>query len=129
MIPPGGWFFTYKEFYGNGNLKLKGSAFKKGDFQSGTWIEADEKGQLVKEINYDTAYKATLDDIFEILKQEKIPFTIDNKFNAIKRYIENSKSRWLVEWKMTEGRIERIIIDDASGKIISRDNYRMEEDH
>ena len=50
-IPLKGWFYVYKEFYGNGNIKLKGQAFKKGDFPSGIWIEYDINGNKLKEIN------------------------------------------------------------------------------
>ena len=129
VIPAKGWFYLYKEFYGNGNLKQKGDVFKKGDFQSGIWIKADSNGNKVDEIDYDKPYRLKVESIFEILKQHKIPFTMEDKFNSIRRAVVASHPIWIVEWKVVEGRIERVEIDDATGKITKQDYYELTEDH
>ena len=66
QIPESGWFYSYKEFYGSGELKTEGKLFKKGEFQSGIWSQYDESGKLISTTNYDEPYKLTIDSVLEI---------------------------------------------------------------
>lgn len=129
MIPVKGWFYSYKEFYGNGNLSTKGTLFKKGDYKTGHWIECDSNGVKTNETNFDAPYQLTLNSIFEILSKEGIKFSITDTFNTITRHTINSKSTWFVEWKETQNRIETLEIDDKEGKVIHKSFYKLEEDH
>ncbi len=124
-----GWFYDYKEFYLNGNLKESGTFFKKGDYPAGIWTEYDSSGKMIKETNYDKMFKQTLPSIFEILKQKKIKFTLIDNYNSIRRAVIDSKAIWIVEWKIQQGRIETITIDDEKGKIVNTDFYLLQEQH
>lgn len=128
IIPPEGWFYTYREYYGNGNLKTAGEVFKRGDFQAGVWPEYSSDGRKLRETNHDEPYKMTLEEILALLEKEKIPFARENKFNSIRRTVTESGALWIVEWKMTEGRKERVFIDDATGVITKKDFYGVQED-
>ena len=129
IVPPKTWFYTYKEFYGNGSLKLEGTLFKKGDFQAGIWTEFDDRGNKMKEINYDQQYKLNVDSIFKILREKGIAFSMDDVFNSIKRGMINSKGIWQVEWKIKTDRVERMQIEDSTGKIVKQDFYLFQADN
>lgn len=128
-VPATGWFYTYKSFYGNGNLKIKGTAFKKGDYKEGLWVECDTDGNVTKETNYSNSYKLSLDAVFDILAKKKIKFSLADPINEIRRDVVEGKSTWFIEWKEKPGRIEQMQIDDASGKITSQNFYKHQEDH
>ena len=120
VVPPGGLFYTYKEFYGNGCLKLSGLAFKHGDYQEGTWIKYDQAGNKTNETNYNNNYRLTYEDIFKILDDRRISYSLKDKYFSITRGIVNSKGIWIVEWKVMETRIERLTIDDST-KAVTQD--------
>src|SRR5579859_5259401 len=128
-FPSKGWFYGYKEFYGDGELKLEGELFKKGEFQAGTWKEFDERGRQQKETNYDAQYKMDIDAIFKILRQKNIPFLMTDSFNTVRRGVVDGKGLWIVEWKTLPDRIERMQIDDSTGKIIKQDFYTHQENN
>ena len=124
-IPPAGWFYEYKEYYESGILKTVGNLFKKGEFPAGVWIEYKENGEIEHKINYDEPFRMTIDSVFALLKNEKIPFSIDDKYNEITREVENSKPKWYVNWRVIPNKVETIEIDDQSGKILSKDDYMI----
>jgi hypothetical protein len=127
-VPPLGWFYMYKEFYGNGSLKLSGSAFKKGDYQEGTWTEYDNTGKKIGETNYYSNYQLTHEDIFKILDERHIIYSLKDPFFSIKRGVVKSKGIWIVEWKVKENRIEQLTIDDSS-RSVKQDFYLFQGDH
>jgi hypothetical protein len=127
-IPPQGWFYSYKEFYGNGSLKLSGTAFIKGDYQEGTWIKYDNAGNKTGETNYNSNYHLTHDDIFKILDERHIPYSLKDPFFSIKRGVVNSKGIWVVAWKVKENRVEQLTIDDSS-RAAKQDFYLFQGDH
>jgi hypothetical protein len=129
QMPVKGWFYDYKEFYGNGSLKTKGSLFKKGDYKAGVWEEFDSSGNKIKETNYDAAYKSGLTDILKLLHDKGIKFTLDDRYNSIRRTIVDTRPEWFVKWKEKPKRMERMEIDDATGRVIKQDFYAYEEDH
>ncbi|MEP7279637.1 MAG: hypothetical protein ABI813_13390 [Bacteroidota bacterium] len=128
-IPPKGWFYVYKEFYGNGLLKTSGSLFKKGDYKTGSWQEFDSSGNKTRETNYDAGYTLQLEDILKILHDRGIKFSLEDRYNSIRRTVVNARPEWFVKWKEQEKRMERMEIDDAGGRIIKQDFYAVEEDH
>lgn len=127
-IPPNGWFYTHKEFYGNGRLKSKGLLFKKGDFKSGVWTTYDMQGVLLTQSDYDEPYNLTIDSVFLILKNEEIPFSIEDIYNTIGRGYKENRYAWIVTWKQLTGRLETVEIDDVSGKIMERNFIEFEEE-
>lgn len=129
IVPPKGWFYGYKEFYQNGQLRISGKYFIAGNFKSGIWNEFDEHGKTISNINYDEQYRLDLDSIFKILEDKKIPFSRENKYNKILRSKDNSQATWFVEWQIVYNRIEQLYIDDATGKVIKQDFYNFKSDH
>ena len=127
VFPPQGYFYSYKEFYGNGNRKLTGLAFKKGDFQEGTWLSYSLDGRKTGETNYNSLYHLTLDDIFKILEEKRITWSIKDKFFSITRGIVENKGLWIVEWKVLETKIELLKINDSTRDIM-QDYLLMEGD-
>ena len=127
IMPIKGWFYIYKEYYGNGQLNTKGNAFKKGDFQAGVWFEYDESGKLISETNYDEPYRLTIDSVFEIIRAHEIPFSMENKYNEITREVIDSVAIWYVNWRLQHNRVETIEIVDASGKTRNRNFYLMKK--
>ncbi len=125
IIPPAGWFYTYKEFYGNGNIKQSGKLFRKGEFKSGVWSEYDSAGNVVKTIDYDAPYKMKVEAVIDILHKNGVVFALANKFDAIDREIQESRPVWVAEWKSRtkENWVDRVVIDDASGRIIVRTGF------
>jgi hypothetical protein len=120
LIPSQGWFYSFKGFYGNGSIKITGERFKKGDYPSGIWRNFDKKGTLESELNYDLNYNLTIDSVLTILKNNKIPFSLEDHYNKITRGLSGNKYTWFVCWKTLPGRIEIIDIDDVSGKILKQ---------
>lgn len=128
-VPAKGWFYTYKSFYGNGNLKIKGTAFKKGDYKDGVWVECDTAGNIVNETNYNDTYKLSIDTVFDILKKRGILFTLEDPINEIRRQVVDGRPAWFIEWKEKEGRIEQMQVDDVTGKIVNQSYYKHQADH
>jgi hypothetical protein len=123
QTPSKGWFYTHREFYVDGQLKLQGDLFKKGGYKAGVWTEYDSTGRDVKATDYDTTYTLSLDTVFKIIERRGIHFSMEHKFDAIRRNVVDGKPVWLVEWQEKSGRVEVAYIDDASGKIIRNDFY------
>ncbi|MFL9482351.1 hypothetical protein ACI6Q2_06190 [Chitinophagaceae bacterium LWZ2-11] len=119
-------FYSYREYYKSGLLREIGSRFKKGEFQKGVWQYYDEHGKLIKEVNYDSAYKFSWDDIILLLKKEEISW---NQLVTIGRdsTIQNG-ARWYVLWEKQPGGGEMITINGTTGEIISKkyQNLRKE---
>ncbi len=128
-FPKNSWYYNYNEYFGNGKLKLKGTCFKNGDMPTGIWIEYDIDGRKINETNHDSGYKMAVNDVLELLEQMKIPFVKENIFNKLKRFNSGAGAQWIAEWKIMEGRIERVYIDDATGKELKRDSYKLVEDN
>jgi hypothetical protein len=129
ITPPNEWFYSYKEFYPNGQLKRKGELFKKGDFKSGIWYECDNQGKTLNEIDNDEPYKLSVTDVFNIIESRNIHFRVEDNFNKITRNIIDSKATWIVKWKVKNGRMERLYIDDATSKIVKQDYILFESDN
>jgi hypothetical protein len=127
--PREGWFYTYKEFYSNGNLKQGGTLFRKGDYQAGVWTEYDMAGNKTKETDFDKPYHLNIESVFKIMKDKKIKFLLTDPFNTVTRAVVNARPTWFIKWKEKQDRVERLEIDDASGKIIKQDFYIHQENN
>ncbi len=128
-IPAKGWFYKHMEFYGSGNLKVKGDLFKKGDFKSGIWVRYDKDGNKTDETNYDKPYRLSVDSVLEIARKEHIVFSMADLYNTIRRGSENAIPVWFIEWKALPDRIEWLEISDVSGKVVKKDFMKFEEHH
>ncbi|MCQ9637704.1 hypothetical protein MP477_22350 [Chryseobacterium sp. WG23] len=120
------YYTISKSYYSNGNIKSKGIGFNGDGFQIGKWFEFDEKGNLIKEVDYDKPYKFSFEDILKFCMKEGIPLTKGPVLQStgfhtiITRRIENEKPIWEIEWLKKPSLVENIILDGISGKEISR---------
>lgn len=120
MYPPNKLNYIYKEFYNNGRLKKTGQNFIKGDFPVGIWMEYDSTGIKIQEINYDTPYHLSIEDIFNYIKDKKIPFLMDNKYSTINRGLLDSNYVWTIEWQASDDELISITLNDKTGEVIDR---------
>lgn len=127
VVPPKGYFNTYKEFWPNGNLRTKGLVFKKGDFKAGKWPEYAENGSLTKETNHDAPYKLDVAQVMDIIRQRKIPFNMADNYSTITRNVLKGVATWVVEWKEKPDRMEQLFIEDATARIIKQDFYQFQD--
>ena len=123
VVPKEGWFYTYKEFYGNGNLKSKWESFKKGSFQAGIGLEFDDTGAKTSEIDYDQPYSMSIDEVLDVIKEYGVQFSLEDKFNRINRAVVDSNPTWFVQWRVEEDRVETLRINDATKKVFDRNFY------
>ena len=147
IIPTKGWFNIQKEYYPNGNIKLKRIYNKtsKGDY--GLMYEFDEHGKLTKTIDFDEGWKTSFETITEIAKKyiQKYNYKIDASANAVintdqqwtKQYIKiwrkenDGKKYWQIG--LNKGHFENpddkkcerviILVDDSSGKVLKNEHY------
>ncbi|KUJ60505.1 hypothetical protein AR687_17180 [Flavobacteriaceae bacterium CRH] len=79
-------------FESNKSLKIVGSKFY--NFSIGKWEYYDEKGQLIKEINYDLDYKLTINDLAKNMKDKYNLDIMDvKKTDNVNRYIDSQKTK------------------------------------
>lgn len=128
IYPVDSWFYLYKVFYPNTNIKASGLLFKKGDCRSGIWTFWEEDGKIKNQVDYDKPFKMTFDSILKFLKTQNIIFTKDDAINSIKRFAEENKGVWSVNWRESQGRIETMEISDDDCKILEKSFYPTKED-
>jgi hypothetical protein len=125
--PKYSFFKISKYYYKNKNIKNKGLGFNSGGFPKGTWYEFDEKGNLIKEIDYDKNYKFTFEDILNFCEKENIrvdkgPILQSTGFHT-RIYRDRpylGKNNWGISWLKKVDIIEDIVIDGTTGKVLSR---------
>lgn len=127
VVPPTGYFNTYKEFHPNGNLRTKGLVFKKGEFKAGKWPEYDEDGKLTGETNHDARYKLQVQQVIDIARQRKIPFSMTDDYSKIIRNVIKGTPTWVVQWKEQPDRMERLFIDDATARVLKQDFIQFQD--
>jgi hypothetical protein len=126
--PGDAYFRLVKIFYLNGNIKEKGLFINSGDFKKGFWYYFNETGNLIEEEDNDRFFPYTFDDLVKYLTSEHIPLTmgfIENGFHtSIRSLVNDQGTFYLVKWlKDTSGmpnKIEEILIDGRSGKVVSK---------
>lgn len=103
----------YKEYYENGNLKVKVNMFY--NFQVKLRKEYDEKGNLTEEIDYDNDYKFSIDDLGKKMKEE---YNID----ILKR------SPWVkvMRDKIDSGVIYKVMVYLKENKYSDTKNYTVD---
>ncbi|WP_129041681.1 hypothetical protein [Chryseobacterium sp. CH21] len=147
IIPTKGWFNIQKEYYPNGNIKLKRIYNKtsKGDY--GLMYEFDEYGKLTKTTNFDEGWKTSFEAVTEIAKEyiQKYNYKIDVSANAVintdpqwnKQYVKiwrkenDGKKYWQIglnkghDDNPDDKKCERVVIlmDDSSGKVLKNEHY------
>ncbi len=127
IIPPKGYFDTYKEFDPDGKLRTIGQLFKKGEFKAGKWQEFGDDGSLKSDTNYDAPYRLQVAQVLDLARQQKAAFSMTDEYARVLRNTKNGKATWVIEWKEQPGRIERIFLDDATARITKRDFYSFQD--
>ena len=123
---------THNKYYESGKIKFTGDFFP-NDFEKGIWKEYNEKGDLIKETNYDAPYKFTWEDILKLIEERKLDMTHD-QFQVSRSFgfgtenigQESERPFWAITHGI-EGRyiLGVIIIDGIDGSIIKE----YEEDY
>lgn len=121
------YYMILKFYYPNGNIKKKGAGFH-DFFSKGIWYEFDEKGKLIKEVDYDKPYKFTFEDILKFCEKENIeikkgPILQNGWHNRIFRNVENDNPIWSIEYLKKKDLVEIIKLDGITGKILGTETY------
>ncbi len=130
------YFMIIKRFYKNGNIAAKGLSINNGDFFNGVWYYFDEAGKFVGEVNYDTPFVFTFENLLNYLQSQKIPVTMSSdKYGLptrIYREIIDQVPIWKIEWMKDTtnipNTIEQINIDGKTGKILSKKDWKYSMD-
>lgn len=144
-----GWFNIYKEFYSNGNIKLKRIENKTSNDSYGMQYKFDENGKLSNTTNFEEGWKTSFVSITEIAEKyaKKYNYKTDTALDGIilgrdkqswdKEYVKiwrqekDGKRYWLIGFNKghynnpDNKKCERLIIlvDDITGKVIEKDHY------
>ena len=128
ILPPTGWFYTYKEYNPNARLRMAGRLFRKGDFKAGKWFETTIFG-FKKITDYDAPFRMNVEKILHLSAAAKNINLYDNDvLHAITRKHLDNQSLWYVQYKIRHDRIHILVIDDKTGKIIKESSYLFEDD-
>lgn len=123
-VTPNSMFYGYKEYYPDGQLRLKGQLYRHGDFRSGLWIECEEDGTISRQIDYDKQFRLTVTDVLHILQENKIPIDLKKSSSQINRDAEEGKATWYVQYVEDPRLVNTLKVDDATGKIYDQSTLR-----
>jgi len=147
--PSQGWFKYYKEFYSDGNIKLKRIYNKTSDGNYGFLYEFDKQGKLVKTTNFEKDWKTFFTGITGIANKnaKKFNYKVDTSDDGVitskdnqqwdKEYVkiwrkdQGGKKLWFIGFNKghyensDDKKVERvvIVIDDVTGKEIKKLHY------
>ncbi|MBW3524570.1 hypothetical protein [Chryseobacterium sp. NKUCC03_KSP] len=149
ITPSRGWFRYYKEFYSDGNVKLKRIYNKTSDGNYGFLYEFDKEGKLLRTTDFEKDWKTSFIGITEIANKyaKKFNYKVDTSEDGIiiskndqqwdKEYVKiwrkekNGKRYWLIGFNKghpentDDKKCERlvILIDDINGKTLKKEHY------
>ena len=128
----GKYFYTFKNYYKNGNIKEKGLCFHLGSFKKGVWYEFNISGKLVETVDYDQFYKFTFEDILRLCEKrnlfiEEVISSSDSDIpTTISRYYHTElKHIWVINWLKTSTIMQTLTIDGNTGKVIKTEDSRI----
>ncbi|KPH14667.1 hypothetical protein [Chryseobacterium sp. ERMR1:04] len=117
---------VYKE-YDMSNILIK-----TGDFfyqtNVGKWKEFNEKGNLIKEIDYEKPYKFAINDLIEKIKKEyQINLEDKSEGSAAGRTLKDGVFYYEVflKYKTGEQKMEYLLIDGTTGKTVLKSDYHV----
>ena len=93
-------FKLTKDFYKNGNIKQKGLTFIKDGFMKGVWQFFESSGNLSHEIDYDSWYKFTWEDVQRFLRENHVNIQQDI-INIDRTWKEKEERVWVISYKTT----------------------------
>ena len=124
-------FVSYVLYWLNGNPREVAETFRLSGFKKGVERKYDEQGNLISEIDYDSLYKQSWEDIMQFMQDRGID--IDDRRTFIARVQEEDKRYWSIEYdtgKMSskgEKILKIIDIDGETGNIINEELKYLEE--
>ena len=115
-------FGIYKEFYPNGNIKLKGLYCCFG-FNIGQWFNYDNNGKLIKTINNDLGYTFNTDSLINFCKKNAIPLKkVEWGFGTYihKRVSKKGKLVWVIQYPdFNSQQYITLSLDAKKGKVLN----------
>lgn len=96
LTRPKSYFFLSRSFYKDGRLEEKGERFHGDGFFKGIWTNYDEKGHVIKQVDYDAPFKFSWDNILVLMKDRNID-PADN-FTYVNREVNASGPFWIISW-------------------------------
>ncbi len=118
-------FITDKRYYQSGNLESVLVHFPNRFLKS--LKKYDKTGKLTEEINYDTPYKFTFQQLVELIKKEKDTIDLFDNNTSVGRSSDKTGTFWYVTYKKTPMRRERIKVNGITGEILERSHYPHED--
>lgn len=122
MLPKNSYLQLVKAYYLNGDIESKGYMVNNGDARIGTWYEYDKNGKLVKEVNYDTPYTYTIENIIQFCSQNNIPLQKGYVRKSFTTNIYKGNTGacywWEIEYLKEPDLIEIIRLSGENGKIM-----------
>lgn len=131
-VPVNSYFYLNKIYYTDGKIKAKGFSFVYEGFPKGLWYYFDEQGNLTDSIDHDKPFLFTFEQVLKFCEKEGLIFMktpIDTqRYRPLRPKITREHNLvsgecwWEIEWYkgIPIGTIERIRLDGATGKEISR---------
>ncbi|WP_417369649.1 hypothetical protein [Flavobacterium beibuense] len=121
------YFFELKRSVGNrfikyysyhkSNLSLREEGQSFSEMPIGIRKVYDEKGTMIKEINYDEDYSFSVTDLISKLKKEKQIDLNEEKY-IVMRHLEKGKPYYFIRYPFNKSSLKYIKIDGSSGEII-----------
>lgn len=114
----------YSEYFPSGNIKTIGNAYP-NDFALGIWKYFDEKGNLVREDDFDKPYLYTWDHILVYCEKNEINIKLES--TRITREVENEIPVWEISWIYHELERKTITIDGKTGEILKEKLVNLDD--
>ncbi|WP_146106073.1 hypothetical protein [Apibacter adventoris] len=125
-------FILKCNYYLNGNIKIRGLIFHGNAFTKGIVVDYDERGNIIKQTDYDAPYKD--------FPWEKVKLWLENRkvnlldpFTRVWRENENNHPIWYLSWDTKEfdkyGNqiIQEIELDGRTGKLLKETTHTFGE--
>ena len=126
--PPFSLFRITKSYFSNGYIKEKGISINTGTFRKGIWYSFNEKGEFSKEINYDTPFTFTFENVFTFCTINNIPLTsgaiVENSPKHYTRIFRSKNEKgiyyWQIEYLKESALMEIIFLNGQTGEVIDK---------
>lgn len=109
------------DYSANGKKLVLSKAVLFDEIEAGRWQIYNNKGKLIKELNFDKKFKLTFIDVFNILKDFFYFLDLNNDNITIERSFNEEKAYWICKMQNTYC-FKAIIINDKTGEILYGNN-------
>ncbi|MCL2682183.1 MAG: hypothetical protein FWE63_01700 [Bacteroidales bacterium] len=123
--PKPAFFFIYKEYYENGNLRLKGKCMGGGATKIGEWEFYNKENELVSKMNFDENYgKFGYNELLLFLHQEG-QINLETGKNREKVSFGYEDKKWWVSFMGAGGLRTEYELDGETGEVLSKKEFRL----